>query len=98
MADSIRDLYSRIVTSAPPPLAAQPLTWEDMMAAWDRVTAAKPTQDRWVIGDAMWAELMRKATPEERAELESLCANGTLVVSSLVPDRRTAWRISGVAL
>jgi hypothetical protein len=91
------DLVSGIVTAAPPPEAAKPVTWEDMRAAMDRLLALPYERDRYVIPDSRWHRMMTEASPELRADLQSLRDNGTVIVSSMLPrpnGQETAYRIT----
>lgn len=88
-----RPMSFGIVTSAPAP--APPITWPTIKETLDRVMAeATYVRDRVVIGRGRWDRILAAASPELRAQLESLAENGTVIVSEFLPDPDTAYRIS----
>jgi hypothetical protein len=72
---------------------AEPVTWEKMQAAMNKVMATLSARDRYVIPEARWHSILSAASPEFRRELESLLENGTIILNSFLPDDDHAYRI-----
>ena len=89
------DMIKGIITSAPPPEEYRPFALADLRAAMDRLADLPYTRDRYVFPHSRWGRILEAASPEFRAELESLRANGTIVVSSMLPDEDHAYHIKG---
>lgn len=70
-----------------------PIALADMERAFRAAMDAPLLRDRYVIGSGRWHRIMEFASPELRADLEGLVANGTVTVTSILPDPDTAYRV-----
>lgn len=75
------------------PKATDPVTWEDMRALYARLEAMLPPRTVTIIGAAAWDSLTEVCVSEtQRAELESMKANGSIVVSEFIPQDNVIYK------
>ncbi len=75
----------------------RPDTPSEFGPEWDRmvnlitehVYAPRP---RLILGPAKWARVLQAASPEDRAVLEAMEADRTIIVSPHLPDPEVAYR------
>lgn len=71
----------------------QPITWEGMVATYQRLTEtfAGP-RDIWIIGTAVYEDLCRRTPVEDRPGLTAMRERGELIVSPDLLDGVAGYR------
>lgn len=74
------------------PKATDSITWDDMRSLYARLEAMLPPRTVTIIGEALWEKLLDRSDGQTRAELESMKANGSIVVSPFLPQENTIYK------